>query len=93
MQKASKDKDIVDVALVPARIGKPDLRVVPRAPETEAEPEVAEIAEPATAPEPVAQAPEAPASGKPANAADERLKKALARLESLKGRWDDFDAE
>ena len=91
VQKASRDKDIVDVALVPERIAKPDLRVVSREPEAAA----VQAPEPVAAPVAETETPERPETdevpAKPPNAADDRLRKALSRLESLKGRWDDFD--
>ena len=100
VQKASRDKDIVDVALVPPRIAKPDLRVVtaepdaPKPVEATAEPVPVDAPGPAPVPEPAPEPVAEPvaASAKPTDA-DDRLRKALSRLESLKGRWDDFDGK
>ena len=86
IEKASRERDVAEVSLVPDRISKPDLRVVKKAPR-KAKPELTAPA-PAPVPEPVAETPAPQAAPAPQ---DSRLREALERLERLKGRWDAFD--
>ena len=83
VQKASRERDVAELSLVPERIKKPSLRVVESKRESVSEPEKSE---PSKAAGPVS---ETATRGD----GDSRLEDALARLEKLKGRWDAFDAD
>ena len=90
VEKASRERSLSDMSLVPERINKPALKVVPQAPQPVAEaPTVPEAVEAQTAPiaEPVKETPTAdsPDTG--------RLEDALSKLERLRDRWKDFDTD
>lgn len=76
VEEASRDRDVSDMTLVPARIEKPDVVAV-TAPAPVQKPEPRPLPKPELEPEPK------DLSG---------LEDALARLRALKGQWDAFDA-
>lgn len=94
VEQASRDRDLSETTLVPARIDKPDASPVEEAKTKTPEPEVAEpetveqpeaVEEPAGEPESVSTAAPAPDLSS--------LEDALQRLKSLRQRWDEFDGE
>lgn len=84
VEEASRERDLTDMTLVPARIEKPAVEarphVSPKAPTPPAQPQPA-------APRPELEATPAP---KPKDLSG--LEDALGRLQTLKGQWDAFDA-
>ena len=86
VEKASRERDLADTPLVPARIEKPALRVVKPAP-SEPVPAPAEPAPTPSAAEPAATEP----APEPlvASADADKLRAALGRLEALRRDWDE----
>lgn len=87
VEEASRDRDLSDMTLVPARIEKPGIAASVAAPAPKPRP-----AAPPT-PQPILQPGPEPIPTPAAKPKDlSGLQEALGRLQALKGKWDTFDA-
>lgn len=86
VEEASRDRDLSDMTLVPARIEKPDTAVPVAAPAQKPPPVASPTPQPTTQPDPE---PTPPPAAKPKDLSG--LTEALGRLQALKGKWDAFD--
>lgn len=91
VEEASRDRAVSDMTLVPDRIEKPATRGKPAsaAPSSTRAPTPAPIVDVKPEPAPI-PAPKPVAAEKPKDVSG--LKDALARLQALRGQWDEFDS-
>lgn len=86
VEEASRDRDLSDMTLVPARIEKPSTAATVAVPAPKPRPAAPPTPQPILQPAPV---PVPSPAAKPKDLSG--LQEALGRLQALKGKWDTFD--